>query len=48
MTFYARELANRVVDDKRPLYATVFLRASQIKKALVDTVSSTNILSLLT
>ena len=46
ITFSNRDLANRVVDGNRPLYLTAFLGASQIKKALVDTGTSTNILPL--
>ena len=46
ITFSNRDLANRVVDGNRPLYLTTFLGASQIKRALVDTSASTNILSL--
>ena len=46
VTFFARDLANRVVDGERPLYVTTFLRASQIKRTLVDTDASTSILSL--
>ena len=46
ITFSNRDLANRVVDGNRPLYLTTFLGASQIKKALVDTSASTNILPL--
>ena len=45
-TFSNRDLANRVVDRYRPLYLTAFLRASLIKRALVDTDASTNILPL--
>ena len=48
MTFFARDLANRVVDGEIPLYVTAFLGASQIKRALVDTGASTNILHLST
>ena len=48
VTFSARDLANRAVDGERPLYVTAFLGASQIKRALVDTGASTNILPLLT
>ena len=46
VTFFVRDLVNRVVDGERPLYVTTFLRASQIKRTLVDTDTSTNILSL--
>ena len=46
ITFSNRDLANRVIDGDRPLYLTTFLGASQIKKALVDTSASTNILPL--
>ena len=46
VTFFVRDLANRVVDGERPLYVTTFLRASQIKRTLVDIDASTNILSL--
>ena len=48
MTFSPRDLANRAMDGKRPLYVTAFLGAPQIKKTLIDTGSSTNILPLLT
>ena len=48
VTFSSRDLANRDVDSERPLYVTTFLGTSQIKKALVDTSASTNILPLLT
>jgi len=48
MTFSTRDLANRAVDGERPLYVTALLEAFQIKKALVDTSASTNILPLLT
>ena len=48
MTFSLRDLANRAVDGKRPLYVTTFLGASQIKRALVDTSASTIILPLQT
>ena len=48
VTFSTRDLANRVVDGERPLYVTTFLRASQIKRALVDNGASTNIQPLLT
>jgi len=46
VTFSPRDLTNRSVDGKRPLYVTAFLGASQIKRALVDTGASTNILPL--
>ena len=46
ITFSNRDLANRVIDGDRPLYLTTFLGESQIKKALVDTGTSTNILPL--
>ena len=46
ITFSNRDLANRVVDGNRPLYLTTFLGASPIKRALVDTGASTNILPL--
>lgn len=48
VTFSPRDLANRVMDGKRPLYVTTFLSASHIKSALVDTSASTYILSLST
>ena len=46
VTFSTRNLANRAVDGERPLYVIAFLGASQIKRALVDTGASTNILPL--
>nr|POF08007.1 hypothetical protein CFP56_55321 [Quercus suber] len=46
VTFFGKDLANRVVDGDRPLYLTAFLGASQIKRALIDTDASTNILPL--
>ena len=48
MTFSTKNLANRAIDGERPLYVIAFLGASQIKRALVDTSASTNILPLLT
>ena len=48
VTFFTRDLANRAVDGERPLYVIAFLGTSQIKKALVDTDASTNILPLST
>ena len=48
VTFSSRDLANRDMDSERPLYVTTFLGASQIRRALVDTSASTNILPLLT
>ena len=48
VTFSLRDLANRIVDGKRPLYIIAFLVASYIKRPLVDTSASTNILPLLT
>ena len=45
-TFSNKDLVNRVVDDDRPLYVTAFAGASWIKRALVDTGASTNILPL--
>jgi len=48
VTFSSKNLANQVVDGNRPLYLTTFLGASRIKRALVDTGASTNILPLLT
>ena len=45
-TFSNKDLVNRVVDDDRPLYVTAFIGASRIKRALVDTGASTNILPL--
>nr|POE89448.1 hypothetical protein CFP56_01804 [Quercus suber] len=47
VTFSNKDLVNQVVDGDRPLYVIVFLGASRIKKALVDTVAFTNILPLL-
>ena len=46
VTFSNKDLLNRAVHGDRPLYVTSFLGASRIKKALVDTSASTNILSL--
>ena len=48
VTFSVRDLANRAMDGKRTLYVIAFLRASQIKRALVDTSASINIFPLLT
>ena len=48
MTFSTRDLVNRAMDGKQPLYVTSFLGASQIKRALIDTGASTNILPFLT
>ena len=48
MTLSTSDLANKVVDGERPLYVTALLEAFQIKKALVDTGASTNILPQLT
>ena len=48
MTFSARDLANRAVHGERPLYVTAFLGASPIKRALVNTSASNNILPLST
>lgn len=46
MTFSPKDLANRTVDGKRPLHVIAFLGASEIKKALIDTGASTNIIPL--
>ena len=46
VTFSPRDLANKALDGERPLYVTAFLGASQIKRVLVDTSASTNILPL--
>ena len=46
VTFSSKDLANQVVDGNRTLYLTTFLGASRIKRALVDTGASTNILPL--
>ena len=46
MTFSPKDLANGVVDGKRPFYVATFLGASRIKRVLVDTGASNNILSL--
>ena len=46
ITFSNKDLANQVVDGDKPLYLTAFLGASRIKRALVDTSASTNILPL--
>nr|POE82167.1 hypothetical protein CFP56_77439 [Quercus suber] len=46
VTFSSKDLANQVVDGDRPLYPTDFLGASRIKRELVDTDTSTNILPL--
>ena len=46
VTFSNKDLVNRVVDGDRPLYVTTFLGVSRIKRALVDTGASTNILPL--
>nr|POE75236.1 hypothetical protein CFP56_14271 [Quercus suber] len=48
VTFSSKDLANRAVDGDKPLYLTAFLGTSRIKRALVDTGASTNILPLLT
>ena len=48
VTFSNKDLVNQVVDDDGPLYVTAFLGASRIKKALIDTSASTNILPFLT
>ena len=48
VTFFTRDLANRAVDGERPLYVIAFLGTSHIKRALVDTDASTNILPLST
>ena len=48
MTFSPRDLANRAMDGEKVLYVTAFLNSFQIKRALVDTGASTNILPLLT
>ena len=44
VTFSTKDLVNQVVNGDRTLYVTAFLGASQIKRALVDTGASTNIL----
>ena len=46
VTFSSKDLANQVVNGDRPLYLIDILGASQIKRALVDTGASTNILPL--
>ena len=46
VTFSSKDLANQVVNGDRPLYLIDFLGVSQIKRALVDTGKSTNILRL--
>ena len=46
VTFSNKYLVNRVVDGNKPLYGIAFLGASQIKRELVDTGASTNILPL--
>nr|POE89672.1 hypothetical protein CFP56_38060 [Quercus suber] len=46
ITFSNKDLVNQVVDDDRHLYVTAFLGAFQIKRALVDTSASNNILHL--
>jgi len=46
VTFSSKDLANRVVDGDKPLYLIACLGASRIKRALVDTYASTNILHL--
>ena len=46
VTFSNKDLVNRTIDDDRPLYVTTFMGASRIKRALVDTDASTNILPL--
>ena len=46
VTFSNKDLVNQVVDGDKPLYVTTFLGASQIKRALVDTSASINILPL--
>ena len=48
VTFSNKDLLNQVVDGDRPLYVTAFLGTSQIKRALIDTGASINILPLLT
>ena len=48
MTFFAMDLANQVVHGERHLYVTTFLGASPIKRALVNTSASNNILPLST
>ena len=46
VTFSNKDLINWVVDGNKPSYVTSFSGASQIKRALVDTEASTNILPL--
>ena len=46
VTFSNKDLVNQVVDGDKPLYVTAFLGASRIKRALVDTGASINILPL--
>ena len=46
VTFSNKDLVNHVVDDDRPLYVITFLGVFQIKRELVDTGASTNILPL--
>ena len=46
VTFSNKDLVNRTIDVDRPLCVTTFVGASQIKRALVDTDASTNILPL--
>ena len=46
VTFSNKDLVNQVVDGDKPLYVTTFLGASRIKRALVDTSASINILPL--
>ena len=48
VTFSNKDLVNQVVDGDKPLYVTAFLEASRIKRALVDTGASINILPLTT
>lgn len=46
ITFLNRDLANWLIDGGRPLYLISFLGAFQIKRDLVDTGASTNIMPL--
>ena len=46
VTFSNKDLVNWVIDGDRPLYVTTFLGAFWIKRALVDTSASINILPL--
>ena len=46
VNFSNKDLVNQVVDGDKPLYVTAFLEASRIKRALVDTGASINILPL--